>query len=119
MKKGPGKITDMAFKHLFKKPATIVGPPDAQSVQKGYRGKLIFDPTDCINCKLCVRDCPSNAIKVINEGTKENKKMKIILNMGNCIFCCQCADSCPKNCISYSQRIYLSTFNKDELTGPI
>lgn len=115
----PGMIAAMAAGFLFKKPATIIKSTDGPGIDKNYRGKLKYDPTDCIDCKLCQRDCPANAITVINEGTKDDKKMKIILNTGHCIFCCQCVDSCPKDCLSCSQDIYLSKFNKDDLTGPL
>lgn len=119
MIKRPGKITKMAVGNLFKKPATIVKPSDGQGIEKNYRGKLIFDTSKCIGCKICERDCPSKALEVINEGTKEDKKIKIILDAGRCIFCCQCVDSCPKDCLGFSQDIFLSTLSKDDLKGPL
>jgi formate hydrogenlyase subunit 6/NADH:ubiquinone oxidoreductase subunit I len=116
-KKGPGKIAFIAVKNLFCKPATTgytgSGTPD---VEKRYRGRLQYDPANCINCRLCMRDCPTGALKIINEGTKEDKKMKAVLNIGHCIFCCQCVDSCMKNCLSYSQNIDFANTNKEKLT---
>ena len=111
----PGIITNMTIKNFFKKPATIAYPKGEMDIVKNYRGKLLYDPTNCIGCQLCVRDCPSGAIKIINDGTKEDRKMKAILNVGHCIFCCQCVDVCPKKCLSNSQNIDLSTLNKDDL----
>lgn len=114
-----GKIAHMAVRHLFKKPATIIDPNDGPGIHNRYRGKIIYDSTNCIDCKLCVRDCPANAIEVINEGTKEEKKMKIIYNVGHCIFCTQCVDTCPKKCITFGQDVMLSCLNKEDLIGPL
>jgi formate hydrogenlyase subunit 6/NADH:ubiquinone oxidoreductase subunit I len=89
----------MTVRNFFKKPATIAYPKGEMEIVKNYRGKLIYDPANCIGCGICVRDCPAGAIKIINEGTKENRNMKAVLNVGHCIFCCQCVDSCPKKCL--------------------
>ena len=116
-KAGPGRITFVALTNLFKKPATTSyigkGAPD---VENRYRGRIMYDPTDCINCRLCMRDCPTGALTIINEGTKEDKKMKAVLNVGKCIFCCQCVDSCVKKCLSCSQNIDCANMKKDDLT---
>lgn len=114
---GPGRIAFEALGNLFKKPATIsyVGKGEP-TVEKGYRGRIVYDSSTCINCHICMRDCPTGAITIINEGTKEEKKMRAILNIGKCIFCCQCVDSCPKDSLSYSQNIDFATTNKDDLT---
>ncbi len=116
-KTGPGKITFYALSNLFKKPATTAyigkGEP---TVENRYRGRILYDRSTCINCHICMRDCPTSAITIINEGTKDDKKMRAILNVGKCIFCCQCVDSCPKSSLSCSQIIDLASTNKDDLT---
>jgi len=111
----PGKIINMAVKQFFKKPATIQYPNGTLEIVDNYRGKLTYDSSNCIGCGLCVRNCPAGAIKIINEGTKENRKMKAELNVARCIFCGQCVDSCVKKCLSYSQNIELSSLNKRDL----
>jgi len=111
----PGKIINMAVKNLFKKPATIKYPKGLMDIIDNYRGEIKYDPSNCSGCGLCVRICPAGAIKITNEGTKEDKKMKAELNVARCIFCCQCVDTCVKKCLSYSQNIDLSCLNKGEL----
>lgn len=111
----PGKIANMAVRTFFKKPATISYPRGDLIIADNYRGKLTYDPTDCTNCKLCMRYCPSGAIEIINEGTKEDKKMAAILTLTRCMFCCQCVDTCPRDCLSYTQNIDLSSMSKDDL----
>lgn len=112
IKKRPGKIVNMVVKNFFQKPATIPYPNGNLYIVDNYRGKLVYDSTNCTGCGLCVRDCPAGAIKIKNEGTKENREMKATLDVGRCIFCCQCVDSCVKKCLSYSQKIDLSSPNK-------
>jgi formate hydrogenlyase subunit 6/NADH:ubiquinone oxidoreductase subunit I len=111
----PGRIINMAVRHLFKKPATILYPNGSMDIIDNYRGRLKYNPSDCTGCGLCVRSCPAGAIKIINEGTKDDRKMKAELNVARCIFCCQCVDSCVKTCLSYSQNIDLSSLNKGDL----
>ncbi|MCL1817145.1 MAG: 4Fe-4S binding protein [Clostridiales bacterium] len=111
----PGKIAGNALQHLLKKPATIAYPKGELIIDANYRGKLVFDSADCIGCKLCVRDCPANAITIENVGTKENKQFVCRLNMAHCIFCGQCSESCNKSCITLTPRIELSSMDKIEL----
>ena len=114
-KKLPGKIINLALKHFFKKPATISYPNGALELVDNYRGKLTYNPAACFGGGLCVRHCPAGAIKIINVGTKQDRQMKAELNVARCIFCGQCVDSCVKKCLSYSQKIDLSSLNKDDL----
>ena len=114
-KKLAGKIINMAVKNLFKKPVTINYPNGALELVDNYRGKLTYNSADCTGCGLCVRHCPAGAIKIINVGTKQDRKMKAELNVARCIFCGQCVDSCFKKCLSYSQKIDLSSLNKGDL----
>ena len=78
----------------------------------GYAMK--YDAGDCIGCNLCVRDCPTGAIKIINVGTKEDKKFECHLDLGHCIFCAQCVDSCRKGCLAFTQDIELAVMDRDE-----
>jgi formate hydrogenlyase subunit 6/NADH:ubiquinone oxidoreductase subunit I len=112
----PGRILNVAVKQVFNKPATISYPNGEMQIVDKYRGRLIYDPANCVGCNMCVRYCPAGALKIKNEGTKEDRKMKAYLNVGHCIFCCQCVDTCPKKCISFSQDIDLSCLDKKDLT---
>ncbi len=115
MKKGPGKIAGFALGHVFKKPATIKYPYGKLEIDKNYRGKIVYNPENCLGCNICSRDCPAGAIKITNVGTKENKVFECHLNLAHCIFCAQCVDSCPKKCLSFSPNIELADFSRDAL----
>ncbi|HNX14438.1 MAG TPA: 4Fe-4S dicluster domain-containing protein [Oscillospiraceae bacterium] len=110
----PGKISQMAISQLFQKPATIAYPKGEMDIVKNYRGMLVYDPKDCINCRMCERDCPTGAIKITNEGTKEERKMSAVLDISHCVFCCQCVDICPKKSLSFSQNIDLSNLSSKD-----
>ena len=48
---------------------------------------------DCISCKICERNCPTNVITV----TKEPKS--VFIEMDYCKGCGICSDVCAKSCI--------------------
>ncbi len=111
----PGGLAGLAILNFFRKPATQVHQFGVDGIQKNYRGKLLYDPTTCINCVMCMRDCPTGAITIKNYGTKEQKDMHAFLNLGRCIFCCQCVDTCPKDSLRCSSHVLLAAFNRDTL----
>ncbi|MCE5196225.1 MAG: 4Fe-4S binding protein [Negativicutes bacterium] len=113
----PGVITLEALVNLFHKPATIAyAGKGAPQLERNFRGRINYNAPLCINCGMCMRDCPTDAIKIINEGSKEEKKMKAILDLGRCIFCCQCVDTCPKDSLTYSQNVDFASSKKEDLT---
>lgn len=48
--------------------------------------------SDCIKCKRCIDNCPTNNIEMVNN--------KIIFK-NNCILCTRCINNCPQNAILY------------------
>ena len=114
-KERPGGLAGLAILNLFRKPATQTAQFGVEGIQKGYRGRLLYDATTCINCVMCMRDCPTGAITIKNAGTKEEKQMHAYLNLGRCVFCCQCVDSCPKKCLSFSSEVLLASFDRESL----
>lgn len=108
-----GRIAAEALRNLFRKPSSESG--QAVAVPDGYRGLIVYNPDNCIACGLCVRDCPAGAIKIVNEGTKEDKKLNASIDTGRCIFCCQCVDSCMKGCLSVSDNYNLNAVSREEM----
>jgi len=57
----------------------------------GYTGKLKIDPSKCIGCGLCAKNCPTQNIS-IEDG-------KAVASAG-CTMCYRCVDYCPKQAIT-------------------
>ncbi len=109
-------MTRVVFGSLFKKPATIPYMGGHLTLDRRVRGLLRYDPAQCVACGLCMKDCPTGARRVVNEGTKEAKQMHAYLDTGRCIFCGQCVDSCAKHCLHSTAKADLSQFERDSLT---
>ncbi|MDD5155088.1 MAG: 4Fe-4S binding protein [Candidatus Omnitrophica bacterium] len=110
--KKPGKIAKQLMKSLFKRPATINYPAHRSDMGRGFRGKLRFDPKLCIGCKMCMRDCPSGAIKISQAA---DKKFEAEINLGKCIYCGQCVDSCPKKALQITGEFELAKLDPNKL----
>lgn len=114
-RRSPGRISGAAIRNLFKKPATISYTGGEMGLDPRNRGCLVYDKSKCIDCLLCMKDCPANAIRIVNTGTKEEKNMHAYLHLGRCIFCCQCVYTCPKDALSFSAKADLAKLKKDAL----
>ncbi len=111
-----GRMTKLALKSLFQKPATISYMGGKLSLEKHVRGLLAYDRTTCIDCNICMKDCPTGAIRIVNNGTKTERDMHAFLDTGRCVFCCQCVDSCPKKSLSCTTKADLSQLDRGDLT---
>jgi len=108
----PGKMIWEVLVNFFKKPATKNYPVERPAMPKEFRGKLKFYPDKCIGCMLCVKDCPSNAIKIIKLGEKQ---FEADIDLGKCIYCGQCVDSCVKKALEITQEFELAQIDPEKL----
>jgi len=108
----PGKMIKQVIESFFKKPATLMYPYVKEATLKSFRGKMKFHPEICIGCKLCMRDCPSNAINIKKIG---EKGFEVELDLGKCIYCGQCVDSCVKKAIEVTNEFELAVLDREKL----
>ncbi|MDD4907658.1 MAG: 4Fe-4S binding protein [Candidatus Omnitrophica bacterium] len=112
MSKRPGKMAQEVLRSLFKKPATVKYPQEKLDLPDKFRGELKFYPERCIGCKMCMRDCPTNAITIIKAGEKE---FVAEIDLSKCIYCAQCVDSCPKKALESTKEVELAQLDKSKL----
>ena len=89
------------LKAFFSKPATVKYPQSACSTPPKMRGKVVYDAETCTGCRLCVRDCPAEAIDIIILDRKE-RRFVMNYHADRCIFCAQCVESCRFDSITLS-----------------
>ena len=100
------------LKHLGAKPNTIAYPFGPAAVQAGLRGKIKFFAEKCSGCKICVKDCPSDAITINKLG---DKRFECVFDLDKCIYCAQCVDSCPKKALSVTNEFELAQLDRHKL----
>ena len=111
--KKPGKMLAELLKHVTKAPATSQYPFVKADVPKSFRGRIVFDSENCIGCKICMRDCPAEAIVINKPG--EEKIFEAVFYLDRCVYCSQCVLSCPKNSLSTTQDFELAQIDRKSL----
>lgn len=110
--KKPGKMLAETVRNVLKKPATVRYPYVKVTMPPRFRGKIKFDPSKCIGCKACMRDCPAGAINIVKVG---DKQFEAEFQNDHCIFCAQCVDSCPKKALEATPEFELAAFDRKNL----
>lgn len=78
---------------LFKRPVTELYPIERRPAPARLRGQVQFDPSKCSGCKICVRDCPANALELLVVD-KATKRFVMKFHTDRCTYCAQCVVSC-------------------------
>jgi len=87
-----------------------LNPPVEENLQddRRFRGRVAYDKSKCIGCKMCIKVCPANAISYIDE------EKKIQVHSDRCCFCAQCTEICPVNCLAMSDESMFSSYVRQE-----
>ena len=101
------------MKHVGKAPATVQYPFVKVEAPEDFRGRILFVSENCIGCKICVKDCPANAIFINKPG--EEKIFEAVFDLDVCIYCAQCVLSCPKDALLTSTDFELAQLSRDNL----
>ena len=86
-------ISKTITRSLFGKPATLMHPQRPRAYSAATRGKVENEIEKCIFCRLCERNCPTDAILV----SKEKKEWQI--DSLKCCTCRRCVEVCPVKCL--------------------
>lgn len=97
--------------YMFTKPATTRYPFMQPQLPENFRGQPVFDSNLCIGCGSCSRNCPANAIEMVEVNGKQYPQF----NLGKCIFCDACIEGCPRKAITNSTVFELATTDKSSL----
>ena len=111
--KKPGKMLAELLRSMTKTPATTEYPFKKVETPKDFRGQIVFISENCIGCKICMRDCPADAIGITKPG--EEKIFGAFFDLDKCIYCAQCVLSCPKDALSSSPDFELARISRDGL----
>lgn len=108
----PGRMLSELLRSVARKPATVLYPAVKVTMPARFRGRLKFFPEKCIGCKLCMRDCPSNAIAIRKVA---DKQFEAEIDCSQCIYCAQCVDSCPKKALEATGEFELAQLDRTKL----
>jgi formate hydrogenlyase subunit 6/NADH:ubiquinone oxidoreductase subunit I len=115
------------LRNLVERPVTRLYPFEKVHVPAGFRGVPRFTPETCSGCKVCVRDCPSEAIEIHVEtlpaepgvegqpSPKPKRKMSMVLYLDRCVHCGRCAEVCPRGSIILDDEFESAAFSRDTL----
>jgi formate hydrogenlyase subunit 6/NADH:ubiquinone oxidoreductase subunit I len=108
----PGFMLREVLGQFTHKVATIAYPAVKVEMPERFRGRIVFHARKCVGCKLCVRDCPSEAIAINTVG---EKRFEAVIDETRCVFCGQCVDSCNKDALESSKDYELASLDKSTL----
>jgi len=111
-----GAMLGNVLTSLFRKPATQKYPFEKLQAPERLRGRLVWDPSKCTGCQLCVKDCPSNAVELIVLD-KAAKRFVLRYDIDRCTYCGQCVENCRFKCLEMSSEDWeLASIQKQPFT---
>src|SRR5664279_332791 len=104
------------LRSLFSHPVTQLYPVERSEPSPNLRGRLHYVPEGCTGCRLCLLDCPSNALELITIS-KAEKRFAMIYHEDRCAFCGQCVEDCRFDCLQLvSSEWELADADKERFT---
>lgn len=88
------------LKSLVGKPSTLMYPKRKRVYSEATRGGVENDIARCIFCRMCERNCPTNALAV----SKETRDWQI--DSLRCCYCRRCVEVCPVKCLTMRNQYF-------------
>lgn len=93
-----GSMLGDILEAIYRAPATERYPDERRPTPDRLRGLVRWNPEGCTGCRLCVKDCPADALELI-EIDRKDKRFAMRYHIDKCAFCSQCVSSCRRGCI--------------------
>jgi len=110
-------------KHLGRHAVTLQYPVEKMEMPERSRGIVVLlsdketGGLNCTSCMLCMRACPTAAIR-IEAPRDENKKRQLksfVVDNTICCFCGLCEEACNFSAIKMAPKYEFSTWTREEL----
>jgi len=109
-------------KHLGRHAVTLQYPTQKWPMPERSRGIVVLlsdketGELNCTVCMLCMRACPSAAIKIEYEMVEKKRTLKdFIVDNTICCYCGLCEDACNFAAIKLAPKYEFSTLTKEDL----
>lgn len=110
-------------KHLTRHAVTIQYPEERDNIPERSRGIVVLlsdketGETNCTSCMLCMRACPTAAIRIVSPRGEDKKRHLQEFEVDNvlCCFCGLCEEACSFAAIKMATMYEFSTQNKNDL----
>ena len=101
---------------LFTRPVTERYPFEKKPAPERLRGQLVWDAEKCTGCRVCLRDCPADAIELMVVD-KKAKRFVLRFHVDRCTYCAQCVVNCNFDCLDLSHEQWeLAALDRDDFT---
>lgn len=101
------KMLKTILKQVTRKPVTTAFPAEPARHFEATRGHVVFDPSKCTSCTICMKRCPSQAI-VVDRAAKT-----WTIDRFRCVICSQCVELCKFGVLSLATE-YSASATPDE-----
>lgn len=88
---------------FFSKPETERYPFEKSELPERYRGRVSIRPENCVGCRMCVVDCPADALRLEKDSKTQ---FRLYHFHDKCTYCGQCEQSCRFDAI-YMENAYV------------
>jgi NADH-quinone oxidoreductase chain I len=117
----------IAGKHLGRHAITIQYPEERMEMTERSRGIVVLlsdketGELNCTSCELCMRACPTAAIKIVSHRDENKKRVldEFVVDNGLCCFCGLCEEACAFSALKMATKYEFSTRDKDELVWDV